>query len=70
MTYDEMKSVAESTVSLKDIEVTLTTEGGESKSRIIEKIKKAYNMGYAKGYKIAQDRFRVDDIDLDAIFKA
>lgn len=70
MTYEDMKAVAESASTLKEIEATLTTEGSESKNKIIDKIKKSYNMGYAKGYKAAQDRFRVDDIDLDSIFKS
>lgn len=69
MTYDDMKAVAESAVSLKDIETSLAVEGGESRNKIADKIRKAYNMGYAKGYKTAQDRFRVDDIDLDSILK-
>lgn len=69
MTYDDIKAVADSAASVKDIETTLTVDGGESKNKIVEKIKKAYNMGYAKGYKAAQDRFRVDDIDLDSILR-
>lgn len=69
MTFEELSNVTDEASSVKEIEASLTTEGSESKQRIIEKIKKAYNMGYAKGFKAAQDRFRVDDIDLASILK-
>lgn len=69
MTYDDLKVMSNEANNVKDIESQLTQEGGESKQKIIEKIKKAYNLGFAKGFKNAQDKFRVDDIDLDSILK-
>lgn len=69
MTYDDLKALSDETSNTKEIEAQLTQEGGESKQKIIDKIKKAYNIGFAKGFKQAQDKFRVDDIDLDSILK-
>lgn len=69
MTYDDMKVIGEQAQNTKEIEAKLDISGGEAKQSIIEKIKKAYNVGYAKGFKKAQDKYRVDDINLEDILK-